>query len=346
MSMDKMDLQNQFKTWVEKYRPCSLKDVIYQNEIIDSLQNIIKNNALNLPNFLFHGPPGTGKTSAIVALSKEIFRNHFKNRVLELNASDERGIQVIREKVKHFAQQTIANEPNIPSIKIIILDECDSMTKDAQSALRRIMEKYSNTTRFCLICNYLSRIIDPIVSRCSVYRFKSLRTDLIKKTLKTICENEKVQLSDDVLDTLIETSEGDLRKAITSVQTLSMIFEENEIIKIDDVLEIVGQIPQSRLESFFNSCRSNSFNSMMMEVSNIIKSGYSGLQFLNQLQHWIALADPNLLNDAQKSKICSKIAMADKYLLDGSDEYIQLLNIGSNLFEILNSNLNENLMEQ
>ncbi|XP_046913200.2 LOW QUALITY PROTEIN: replication factor C subunit 4 [Dermatophagoides farinae] len=324
---------NKFKTWVEKYRPSRLDDIVYQNEIVNSLKSIIASNACNLPNFLFYGPPGTGKTSTIIALSKQLFGvEHYKNRVLELNASDERGIQVIRDKVKSFAQRTISNNNQVAAIKIIVLDECDSMTKDAQSALRRIMEKYSATTRFCLICNYVSKIIDPIISRCTVYRFKPLKTDLVKATLLKVGHQEGFKVSDKTLDILIEISEGDLRKAITLIQTLSLINDggDDDEISSDDICEIAGQVPLKRIEHFFNICRnSKSYSQLLTETKQIIHAGYSATQFLCQLQEWLAMSDECLLNDGQKSRICWQIGIADKRLLDGCDEFLQLLQVGS-----------------
>lgn len=180
---------------------------------------------------LFYGPPGTGKTSTILALAKELYGPEmFKSRVLELNASDERGISIVREKVKDFARMQLSNPPPhykekypCPPYKIIILDEADSMTQDAQSALRRTMETYSKITRFCLICNYVTRIIDPLASRCSKFRFKMLDQENAKKRLQDISENEGVKLESGAIDTLIKCSEGDLRKAITFLQSAARL---------------------------------------------------------------------------------------------------------------------------
>lgn len=180
---------------------------------------------------LFYGPPGTGKTSTVLALAKELYGPElFKTRVLELNASDERGISIVREKVKDFARMQLSNPtPAVksrypcPPYKIIILDEADSMTQDAQSALRRTMETYSKITRFCLICNYVTRIIDPLASRCSKFRFKSLDQDNAKKRLEDIAQNEGVPLEKGAVETLIRCSEGDLRKAITFLQSAARL---------------------------------------------------------------------------------------------------------------------------
>jgi replication factor C subunit 2/4 len=180
---------------------------------------------------LFYGPPGTGKTSTILALAKELYGPEMvKSRVLELNASDERGISIVREKVKDFARMQLTNPPAgyrarypCPPFKIIILDEADSMTQDAQSALRRTMETYSKITRFCLICNYVTRIIDPLASRCSKFRFKSLDQGNAKRRVEEIAEKEGVRLEDGAVDALIKCSEGDLRKAITYLQSAARL---------------------------------------------------------------------------------------------------------------------------
>jgi replication factor C subunit 2/4 len=185
---------------------------------------------------LFYGPPGTGKTSTVLALAKELYGpDLIKTRVLELNASDERGISIVREKVKDFARQQLSNPPSgpagveyrkkypCPPYKIIILDEADSMTQDAQSALRRTMETYSKITRFCLVCNYVTRIIDPLASRCSKFRFKSLDEGNATRRVEDIARLENVRLEPGVVETLLRCSEGDLRKAITFLQSAARL---------------------------------------------------------------------------------------------------------------------------
>jgi replication factor C subunit 2/4 len=172
--------------WVEKFRPSTLQQVSGQQEIVEILSKTIKSN--NLPHLLFYGVPGSGKTSTILAMAKDLFGDLYKQRVLELNASDQRGIEVIRTKVKNFAQVSVSSKG--PSFKLIILDEADSMTADAQAALRRTMETWSHVTRFCLICNYLTRIIEPLASRCAKFRFKPLSADLMVERLEFITKQE------------------------------------------------------------------------------------------------------------------------------------------------------------
>ena len=217
-------------SWIEKYRPKHLKNIIGQNNVISTIKNMIKNN-YSITNLLFYGMPGTGKTTTILSLCYELFGpNNFKNRVLELNASDERGIGVVRDSILRFAKTSLSSpDPNYPSppIKLIILDEADAMTYDAQSALRKIMEDYLETTRFCIICNYIEKIIKPIVSRCMFFNFVPLDNKLIIGHLKKIAEKEKLKLNDEDIENIYKSYNGDLRQAISSLQQLKYIDDED-----------------------------------------------------------------------------------------------------------------------
>src|SRR3972149_247326 len=191
--------------WAEKYRPSRLADVINQKHIVERVKAFVKER--NVPNMLFAGPPGSGKTSVALAIAKEIYGKEWRTNVLEKNASDERGIDVIRGAVKDFARTKSIGE--VP-YKIIILDEADALTQEAQQALRRTMETYTNVSRFILIANYSSKIIEPIQSRTAVFRFKSLTDSDIKNYIERVAEGEKLKLSSDAFSTLIALSEGDL----------------------------------------------------------------------------------------------------------------------------------------
>ena len=195
-----------------------------------------------------YGPPGTGKTSTVLALTKDLFGiDFYRSRVLELNASDERGIAVVREKVKKFAQRKIAAHPggrSVPQLQFVILDEADSMTTDAQAALRRIIENYSDTTRFCIICNYISKIIDPLASRCVKFRFAPIAVDAQRERLLNICQAEEVNLqSEAVIDKLIHLTEGDLRRSINMLQTCASFTKEAGLGE-GDIDCISGQVPK------------------------------------------------------------------------------------------------------
>lgn len=276
---------------------------------------------------LFYGPPGTGKTSTILALAKELYGpDMFKSRVLELNASDERGISIVREKVKDFARMQLSNPPlhykekyPCPPYKIIILDEADSMTQDAQSALRRTMETYSKITRFCLICNYVTRIIDPLASRCSKFRFKSLDQGNAKKRLEEIAERETVSMESGVVDALIKCSEGDLRKAITYLQSAARlagavktpqprtnghpkkrrVIEDDEVdamdidgvhaavVTVSSIEEIAGVIPNQVINDLVKTmqprARGAVYNDVSRVVMDLVADGWSASQVITQV---------------------------------------------------------------
>ncbi|MEK6844501.1 MAG: replication factor C small subunit, partial [Nanoarchaeota archaeon] len=195
--------------WTEKYRPSKFEDVVGQNEIVKRIKSLVQ--ALNIPHLLFAGPAGTGKSTLALITVKDLFKEKWKENYLELNASDERGIDVVRQKVKDFAR-TKALE-NLP-FKVIFLDEADALTKEAQQALRRTMENYSSTCRFILSANYSSRLIDPIQSRCAIFRFKLLEKKDIIEVMKRIAEREKLKLDNNAFDSIYEGSEGDCRRAI------------------------------------------------------------------------------------------------------------------------------------
>jgi len=204
--------------WVEKYRPNTLDDLISQKEITGTIQKFMAED--RLPHLLFYGPPGVGKTSTILACAKQMFKSqHFNSQVLELNASDDRGIGMVRDSVLTFAStRTIFSS----GFKLVILDEADSMTKDAQNALRRIIERFTENTRFCLICNYLNKIIPALQSRCTKFRFSPLKLELIKPRLDHVIQNEKITVTEDGMQAVIQLSCGDMRKALNILQSTSM----------------------------------------------------------------------------------------------------------------------------
>lgn len=302
--------------WVEKYRPLNIASIKSQDDIIDSFKNIIKTK--NMPHLLFFGPSGCGKTSTILALARDLFGKAFKERVIELNASDERGIKVVRDKIKIYAKSAINVKENIPNWKIIILDEADSMTSDSQFALRKIMEDYSSITRFCIICNYHHKIIDPIISRCSLYRFRPIKKTEQNKIINSICLKENIKISRETRQLITTISRGDLRKCINLVQKCKNLFFKN--IEKKYIYEILGIIELSELISLVNLAIDKREKSVLKKLNHYLKESYS---LINQITFIIDIILNNeKLNDKQKSKILILLSDIDQLLLVGCNEHI------------------------
>jgi len=234
--------------WIEKYRPRTLSEVVNQEETVEGLKALLKTPA-TMPHLLFAGPPGTGKSTIALCIARQLMGEGFRNLVLELNASDERGIGVVRERIKGFSQ-IIQTAPSGVQFGLVILDECDEMTKDAQTALRRIMETASRTCRFILICNYQSGIIEPIQSRCAVFRFRLLGEKEAVSYLDRICKAEKIEADPKALKRILELSEGDLRRAVNYLQVVATSSKG-------------GRIDVSALDKFLPEEQSNLVRSML-----------------------------------------------------------------------------------
>ncbi|SPO47495.1 probable RFC3 - DNA replication factor C, 40 kDa subunit [Moesziomyces antarcticus] len=201
--------------WVEKYRPVTLDDLVSHKDITSTIQNFIDKN--RLPHLLFYGPPGTGKTSTILAMARKIYGAQFRNSVLELNASDERGIDVVREQIKSFASTKSVFGAKA-GFKLIVLDEADAMTQAAQGALRRVIEQYTKNVRFCIICNYVNKIIPAIQSRCTRFRFNPLEPDQVESRLQHVIESEHCNITPGGKEALLKLSRGDMRRALNVLQ--------------------------------------------------------------------------------------------------------------------------------
>ena len=311
-----------YVSWVEKNRPSKLSEICYQDEVKEGLRNFVNNK--NIPHLLFFGPSGSGKTSTIIALAKEIFGDHYRDRIKELNASDERGINVVREKIKNYAQESINSSQsknlNLPPWKIIILDEADNMTSESQYALRRIMEEYSKITRFCIICNYHHKIIDPIVSRCSLFRFKPIPKLEIKNQLKYISKKEKLKCSIQVINKISEYSRGDLRKAINFLQRCFNCFGDEISSFIID--EISGIVEENKLKKFINDCIDNKEEDVIEFINYVYTSGYSLVNQIYSLHNLIL--ESKKIPSIVKPDIIITLGNIDQNLIKGCDELIQL----------------------
>ena len=303
--------------WVEKYRPSKLDEINSQQNIILSLKSSLVTK--NIPHLIFFGPSGCGKTSTILALLKELFGDNYKNRIIELNASDERGINIIRDKIKLYAKQSINNNDDSPPWKVIILDEADTMTTDSQFALRRIIEQYSKITRFCMICNYSNKIIDPIISRCSLYRFLPLSYNDILNKLNFICKNENFNCEIDILNKIIDISRGDMRKGINLLQKCYNNKNNNELLN-----EISGRIDDTLFNNIIINIKLKNINELNNIINNIYNQGYSLVNQIILFNNYIIHSD---LSNQQKSLAVIMLCDIDQHLIKGCDEYIQFMRL-------------------
>lgn len=305
---------SQTDIWTEKYRPSKFEEVVGQQDILKRVKSLVQ--SLNIPHLLFAGPAGIGKSTLALIVVKELFKDKWKENYLELNASDERGIDVVRQKVKDFARTKALG--NVP-FKVIFLDEADALTKEAQQALRRTMENFSNTCRFVLSCNYSSRIIDPIQSRCVVFRFKLLEKKDIMEVMKKIAEAEKLELKDDVVDILYEASEGDCRRAINILQaTASIAVSINaEMIKM-----VLSSAKPTDIKIVLDYALAGDFISARDKLLDVmLKESISGTDIIKAIQKeiWNLKIEPEI-----KVRLTEKTGEAEFRMIEGSDEFVQL----------------------
>lgn len=308
--------------WTEKYRPEYLKDIVGQEKITDTVKKLFETK--NLPHLLFYGPPGTGKTSTILSIARDLYgRELMKERVIELNASQERGIKVVRNKINSFASNEVCKNENVPPYKIIILDEADTITHDAQTALRRSMEINSEITRFCIICNYITNIIDPITSRCCFYRFDTIKEENFTNRLQFICEQEKVSYDLKALKFIYNISDGDLRNGIHLLQYCSS-FNNNKISE-ENLLFFSGYIDNNYINNILINIENYNYFQIKKIVKELLQNGYSSENIIRYLLK--NLKKNKNISEIKKADIAIIIAESEKKISNGSSEYLNLLNI-------------------
>jgi replication factor C small subunit len=305
---------SEFMPWVEKYRPKTLSDVVGNDAITSQLKAFVRNK--NPPHLLFAGPAGSGKTSCALAFARELFGENFQQCFLELNASDERGIDVVRTKIKDFARTLSLT--SVP-FKIIFLDEADALTADAQQALRRTMEKYSTTTRFVLSCNYSSRIIEPLQSRCAVFRFSRLQEADLRKMLEVITLGEKLKIDQKAQEALLYVAEGDARKLINTMQGAASVSDK---ITSEEIFKIASRARPEEVEKMVHLALNGSFTDARKMLDEImLRYGMSGEEVILQIFREITKME---IGDKEKVMLVDKVGEYDFRMVEGANERIQL----------------------
>jgi len=300
--------------WVEKYRPTLLKDIVGNADAVSRLQVIAEMG--NMPNLLFSGPPGTGKTTSVHCLARALLGNSYKDAVLELNASDDRGIDVVRNKIKMFAQKKATLPPG--RHKIVILDEADSMTAGAQQALRRTMEIYSNTTRFALACNTSSKVIEPIQSRCAIIRYSTLDQKEILDRLLTVCEAEHVPYVPDGLQAIIFTADGDMRQALNNLQATYSGFGH---VNQENVFKVCDQPHPLMVSRIIKHCQAGSLTEANDLMMRLCKMGYSSMDIITTVFRVVRNSD---VEEFLKLEFIKEIGFCHMRIGDGVDSHLQM----------------------
>ncbi len=299
--------------WTEKYRPSRLSDIVGQDDIMRKLQSFV--NHKELPHLIFAGPAGVGKTTTALALTMELFGEGWRDNFLELNASNERGIDVIRENVKDFAR---IKPSNSLGFKIIFLDEADQLTPEAQAALRRTMEMYSSATRFIFSCNYSSQIIPPIQSRTVVMRFRPIKPQDMKKRIEIIAREENFAIDEDAMDAITEISEGDMRKALNILQTIKSSGE----MSAARIYEISGMANPKQYKTLLSKAMAGLFDEAReMLDSMMIEQGLSGIDIIRGIHSAIRR---ELISPRQKIQVIMALGESEFRIVEGSSDNIQL----------------------
>ncbi len=305
----------EFQIWAEKYRPSKLSEIINQKHAVERIKAFVKDK--NVPHMLFTGPAGTGKTTTALAIAKELYGDTWRQNVLELNASDERGIDVVRGKVKDFARMKSLGDIQW---KIIILDEADALTQEAQQALRRTMENYTNVTRFILLCNYSSKIIEPIQSRCAVFRFRVLESEDIKKYVERVVEGEKLKIDPKAIDALVHLSEGDLRKISNLIQAAAAMKEK---ITEEVVYEIASKARPTDVKEMLDFALKGKFTDarkLLQEM--LLRQGLSGSDIISEIHRQIYSLDG--ISEETKVHLIEKCGDYEFRISEGGNELIQI----------------------
>ena len=317
--------------FIEKYRPSTISEIISHEAILSTISNFISKKSI--PHFLFYGPPGTGKTTCALALARQLYGESYKNMILELNASDDRGIQIVRNKIKDFCSSLISfnnmsnnnTNNNLNMFKLVILDEADMITSDAQNSLRRIMEKFTKNSRFCLICNQVNKINIAIQSRCMRFRFPPLNKNQCIMRLKYICDKENIKYgNDNTLLTIIDIGKGDMRKTLNLLEATFMA-SNNSIIDENSVYSCAGLPTPNQFKEFCDFCKRDNYSNVFHKLNDMrIQNGFVMDDLIELLTNFIRLND--VINDYEKVEIFLLLGKMDFLCKIGGNKKIILSN--------------------
>lgn len=310
--------------WVEKYRPQVLKDVVGNEETVAKLQAVV--NGGNMPNIILSGPPGTGKTTTMLCLARQLLGPLAKDAVMELNASDERGIAVVRDKIKMFAKKRV----NLPAgqHKLVILDEADSMTSAAQQAMRRTMELFSSTTRFALACNTSNKITEPIQSRCAILRFTRLSDEQLLRRLQFVCKEEGVSYEPEGLEALIFTAEGDMRNALNNLQSTHSGFS---VVTQDTVFKVCDQPHPHVARGILEACLEGRLDDALEGLRGLSDSGYAPVDIVGTM---FKVVKTHKMPEARQLEVIKEVGFAHTRIADGCASLVQLTGMIARLCQL------------
>ncbi len=301
------------QVWIEKYRPDGLDEVVGHEDIIGRIRSYVEQD--DIPHLMFAGPAGVGKTATSVSIAKEIYGDDWRENFLELNASDQRGIDVVRDRIKNFARSSFGGY----DYRIIFLDEADALTSDAQSALRRTMEQFSNNTRFILSCNYSSQIIDPIQSRCAVFRFSPLSDEAVAEQVRFIAGEEGIEYTEDGVDALVYAADGDMRKAINALQAASVM---GDAVDEETVYAITSTARPEEVEAMVSDALSGDFVAARAKLDELItERGLAGGDIIDQIHR---SAWEFELEEQAAVRLLDRLGEADYRITTGANERVQL----------------------
>ncbi|KAH3661635.1 hypothetical protein OGAPHI_006485 [Ogataea philodendri] len=302
--------------WVEKYRPSTLDEVNGQQHVVQTVRKFAKDG--RIPHLLFYGPPGTGKTSTIIALARELYGKNYRNMVLELNASDDRGIDVVRDQIKNFAStRQIFNS----GFKLIILDEADAMSNAAQNALRRVIEKYTKNTRFCILANYSHKLNPALLSRCTRFRFSPLPDSALQERVDAVIKAERLRIAPDAREALLELSEGDMRRALNVLQACSTAVDDGEEISQDMVYECVGAPRPQSVNTVLDAIMKNDWTDAYATMTKVRKT--EGLALVDLMAGFVRILDGFELRPRTRTAILHGLGDIEYGISKGGSDKIQ-----------------------